>query len=325
MAYENSAIDTAARFGEIPFAAFTADLIQGTFDALLNAHIVQLQQYQDFVSAMTLSLSDYINNTVDDVQMSDISSFLSNVQMPQTPDTQALVTAILGTAGQFGPAAVLPSSNGTPLTMPPASTPTTPGMDLSSVPKLGAISAIVSALAPSIQSVVSGFIPDKGQLATLQANSALYENYTATISEAMSSALAVNQQQLSISALLYRSIAATVASNKYALLQNMASMGLLRLVVSDGEIETKISFSTWEQHEDGSSSGSRDRTAEGSFNLKRRGIFGLIGGKGSGERKRHVTVSTAKSYHRDTSGSKVDIYGRVLVRFKTDYLPLNGG
>jgi hypothetical protein len=317
MAYENSAIDTAARFGEIPFAQFTSDLIQSTFDALLQAHITQLQEYQNFISAMTVSLSTYINNTINDVPLADITSFLGNVAMPQTPDSQALVGSILASASSFAPGAPAPTGTALPAI---AGDPTN---EVSSTPKLGAISAIVSALGPAIKGAVAGLIPSKAELATIESGQHKYEDYLATVSSATQSALSIGHAQVSVSALLYRSIAATVASNKYALLQNMAAMGLLRLVISDGEIETKISFSTWDEHVDSHESSDRDRNVSGSFDLGRTGIFGRL--RGTGSRTRHVTVSTAKSYHRDTSGSKVDIFGRVLVRFKTDYLPLNAG
>jgi hypothetical protein len=162
----------------------------------------------------------------------------------------------------------------------------------------------------------------KNALAQLEAGGRNYENFLQTVSSTTAQALAIHSQQISISGLLYRSIAATVASNKYALLQNMASMGLLRLVVSDGEIETRINFSTWDEHETRSESSERTRDVSGSFKFKKTGL-GILLNKTNFERSRSVKVTTTKNYERDTSGSKVDIYGRVLIRFKTDYLPLN--
>jgi hypothetical protein len=73
MNYADSAINTAARFGEIPFAAFTSDLLTSTFKALIDAHVTQLHEYQNFIQAITVSLSDYINNTIDSVSMAEIT------------------------------------------------------------------------------------------------------------------------------------------------------------------------------------------------------------------------------------------------------------
>jgi hypothetical protein len=259
--------------------------------------------------------------------MSDISAFLNGVAMPQSPDTQALVGSILAGASSFAPGAQPPTGAPLPPVTGQPTPPSTTTNDFSSVPKLGAVTAIVSALGPSIKGLVSGLVPNKVELAAIEAGVHKYEDFLTTVNSTTGNALSIGHQQVSISALLYRSIAATVASNKYALLQNMASMGLLRLVVSDGEIETKISFSTWEQHEDSRETGDSDRDKTREVHVARRGIFARIVGTGSNSRSRtrQVTVSTAKSYHRDTSGSKVDIFGRVLVRFKTDYLPLNAG
>jgi hypothetical protein len=37
-----------------------------------------------------------------------------------------------------------------------------------------------------------------------------------------------------------------------------------------------------------------------------------------------VSVRTTSSIDRDVSGSKVDIYARVFIRFKSDYVTLRG-
>ena len=100
MAYENFAMDTAARFGEIPFAAFTSDLISSTFQTLVNSQIEQMQEYQSYTQALTSSLSTYINNTVDSVSMSDIQGLLSNIPLPSdevTPPVTKMYFAVRGT------------------------------------------------------------------------------------------------------------------------------------------------------------------------------------------------------------------------------------
>ncbi|WP_435525478.1 hypothetical protein [Chryseobacterium indoltheticum] len=54
---------------------------------------------------------------------------------------------------------------------------------------------------------------------------------------------------------IYDSIAALIASNKYGLLQTISKQGVMRLVVTEGEIETKITFSTWNNSSSGSDAG----------------------------------------------------------------------
>ncbi len=107
----------------------------------------------------------------------------------------------------------------------------------------------------------------------------------------------------------------------------MAKQGVMRLVVTEGEIETKITFSTWNNSSRGYESGNSRNVKDKSKAKDVRGV-GIIGiFRNKRKRKstnRTVTVNTAKSYQRDSSGTKVDIFGRVLIKFKTDYAPLNG-
>lgn len=291
MAYENSAMDTAARFGEIPFAEFTKDLITDTFQALLDAHLTQMEAYQEFVQVLAVSLSTYINNTINDYTLQDIQGFLAQLPLPSSDSTTEIVNALTAAAQTTG-------------TYTPASTANVPS---------DVWTTLVNALAPIAQDAVNaafGAPTSTGlALATLQAAP------TTTPTQSFLHDTTKNYR------ILYQAIAATLASNKYALLQSMARLGMLRLVVSDGEIETRITFSTWEQHEDTTSTKSRERDVQ----AQRRGISGGLGfllRGGRRNRRRTVTVNTAKTYHRDTSGTRVDIFGRVLVRFKSDYAPL---
>ncbi len=126
---------------------------------------------------------------------------------------------------------------------------------------------------------------------------------------------------------LQASIANLISSNKYALLQNMANQGMMRLVVTEGEIETKITFSTWNTNTKGVETGYKQKIKDKikQKKVKGGGFLGIYKNKSKKRQSRRtVTVNTAKSYQRDSSGTKVDIFGRVLIRFKTDYAPLNG-
>jgi hypothetical protein len=126
-----------------------------------------------------------------------------------------------------------------------------------------------------------------------------------------------------------------IAGNRYTLLKEMVRMGIIRLVVDYGEIETKLTFTTWGMSQ-------RDRTEQES----RVRALGLSYGRtaqtavsgnlskainvlravqtGLAANYTSVSVRTTSSIDRDASGSKVDIYARVLIRFKSDYLALGG-
>ncbi|MBK8260473.1 MAG: hypothetical protein IPK80_03945 [Nannocystis sp.] len=116
---------------------------------------------------------------------------------------------------------------------------------------------------------------------------------------------------------IHNAIASLICANKYSMLQMMVRQGMLRLVVTEGEIETRVTFSTWETSETRTETESTTRTTNSAAALS-----GILGFSARRNRQRMVTVNTAKSYQRDTSGTRVDIFGRVLIRFKTDYSPL---
>lgn len=116
-----------------------------------------------------------------------------------------------------------------------------------------------------------------------------------------------------------------IAGNRYTLLKEMVKMGIIRLVVDYGEIETKLTFTTYGQSE-------ALRTAS-TYNTK---AFNITGSLQTGKAiNKWVKVSVAANYSsmsvrttssidRDVSGSKVDIYARVYIRFKSDYQALGG-
>lgn len=290
MAFENSAIETAARFGEIPFAEFTKSLIQDTFHALLEAHLTQMEEYQTFVQALATTLGTYINTTINDYSLQDVLAFVDKLPLGQSaPEIVGALTAA-GTDTAF---------------QPPSGAPAIPA---------DVWTSLINALAPVARDAVNAAM---GTPTNAQASVTLATLQAAPIKAAESFVTGVNTNNK----ILYRAIAATLASNKYALMQNMARLGMLRLVVSDGEIETKINFSTWEEHERKTQTRDRDREVS-AFTRGATAGLGLLFRGGALRRARSVAVSTTKSYHRDTAGSKVDIYGRVLIRFKTDYAPL---
>jgi hypothetical protein len=116
-----------------------------------------------------------------------------------------------------------------------------------------------------------------------------------------------------------------IAGNRYTLLKEMVKMGIIRLVVDYGEIETRLTFTTY-----GESLAQRTAT---SLNTKAfAATANLQTGKAiskwvkvsAAANYSSVSVRTTSSIDRDVSGSKVDIYARVLIRFKSDYLTLRG-
>jgi hypothetical protein len=119
-------------------------------------------------------------------------------------------------------------------------------------------------------------------------------------------------------------VALRLASNKYDILKEMVKQGILRLVVDSGLVETRLTFTTY-----GSSFYEKHETGYRSTN------FNFAANAQTGKRLAKwvkaaastsytsVNVRTTNETQRDVSGSSVQIFGRVQINFKTDYLPLN--
>lgn len=294
----NYAIDTAARFGEIPFVEFTKELVTGVFDSLVEAHILQMEEYANFVNSLTTDLSTYINNTQDGVTFDQISDFVLAYELPSVDNTA--LTTVLGQL-QAPPTGSPTPTNPNPTQ--PATTSTWWG-------------GLINGLAPAVSGLVDK-IKDPTEIAGLNA---LHQYNQDVIAGASTITVPTYEQ-------IHDAIAALITSNKYGLLQTMAKQGVMRLVVTEGEIETKITFSTWNNSYSGSDTGYSNEIKD-KVKTKNKVGGGLIGIFEAKKKKkqvtRTVTVNTAKSYQRDSSGTRVDIFGRVLIKFKTDYAPLNG-
>jgi hypothetical protein len=122
---------------------------------------------------------------------------------------------------------------------------------------------------------------------------------------------------------LIRAVASRIAADKYTLLKQMVKMGMLRLIVESGVIETRLTFNTY-----GSSvraaSASKYNSSQFAFRAGVRTpnlIGGWLGASASTSYS-SISVSTANNSQQDVSGSNVQIFGRVQINFKTDYAPL---
>lgn len=128
--------------------------------------------------------------------------------------------------------------------------------------------------------------------------------------------------QTALDAIL-EAVAKRIAADKYTLLKEMVKMGVLRLVVEHGVIETRLTFNTYtytfyentKSNYNRSSFSARASTGTG-------GLTSLWVKASASTSFNSLHVSTAKETNRDISGSQVQIYGRVQIDFKTDYQPM---
>lgn len=118
-------------------------------------------------------------------------------------------------------------------------------------------------------------------------------------------------------------VASRIAANKYTLLKEMVKLGMLRLVVTDGTIESGLNF-----HSYGSDflRNNSSRYSSQQFQLKASAQTGSILSawvKASASTAyTSVNVSTSNTSSGSSSGVDVTITGGVKINFKTDYLPL---
>jgi hypothetical protein len=311
--YEGSAIENASKLSDIGFGEFTSNLIKDVFTALIDAEMTQMEAYKELVTVLSQSLSTYINNTQNDVSINDIEDLISGLNLPDGNDTAALLTAV-----NAGYATAMAEANNTTAPAPPAAAPVSDN----------AITALITTLGPIVSDVVNGLLPPSG-------GSAAPANISGTTTPATifgnANAAAIPNYQA-----IYKAIAGKISNDKYTLLQAMVRTGLMRLVVDSGTIETRLTFDTYETHEDSIDTKHRDRTVtrekekggRGSSlmsNLIRPGKSAFSGNQNGKARakQRGVVVNTAKTHHRDTAGSHVQVFGRVEIKFKTDYMPLS--
>lgn len=119
-------------------------------------------------------------------------------------------------------------------------------------------------------------------------------------------------------------VAKRISASKYDLLKEMVKQGILRLVVENGEIETRLIFNTY------GSSFYQTKTSDYqrknfSFRAKAKtgGLLSSWVKASASTSYNNLKISTATKTDQDRSGSRVQIFGRVNINFKTDYLPLD--
>lgn len=249
-----AAVTEATRLGEIGFPEFTAKLITDTFDALVAANIRQTQAYLDLVTQLSKTLSQFINDTKDDIGGELLLQFLARA-VPDPADA--------------------------------AGTKVRPGGSLTA-PEAASLNGALA---------IPGVVEDPGIAA---------------------GAIDANGHKAILDA-----VAKRIAADKYTLLKEMVKMGVLRLVVEHGVIETRLTFNTYGStfYQKTANTYHRD---DFRFRAKAKtgALVSLWASASASTSYSSVNVSTTSQVNRDVSGSQVQIYGRVQIDFKTDYQPM---
>ncbi|MDY6822840.1 MAG: hypothetical protein SWH68_03460 [Thermodesulfobacteriota bacterium] len=120
-------------------------------------------------------------------------------------------------------------------------------------------------------------------------------------------------------------VAQLISQNKYMILKEMVKQGMLRLVIENGVIETRLHFYAYstKRNYEYLSHYRRDTTRKTSGGGLSGSLFGLFGGGYSSKTTRtSINVSTARSGETTNDTTRVHLYGGVKLNFKTDYLKL---
>lgn len=115
-----------------------------------------------------------------------------------------------------------------------------------------------------------------------------------------------------------------IAADKYTMLREMVKMGILRLIVENGIIETKLTFTTYgSNYYNSNSSKYNSSSFSANASAKTGGFLSLWCKASASTAYNTMSVSTANSSSSTSSSTSVQIYGLVRINFKTDYQPLN--
>lgn len=95
----SAAVTEATRLDEIGFPEFTTKLVTDVFDALVSANIRQTQSYVELLQAVSKSLSEYINNTKDDIGGEEILQFLAATVPPDNPSGNSTTASKVAEGG----------------------------------------------------------------------------------------------------------------------------------------------------------------------------------------------------------------------------------
>lgn len=324
---EGYAINTASRLNEIGFAEFTSDLITKTFDALIDAELRQTESYIELVKEMTKSLTVYINETVNEIPPTEIAGYLGSLPPFTTSTGQPVVNTVDGTPASLSDGETVNAGDLNTINQSMTSGDLVNSI-VNAANATGVTGLIKDALGKVGELMGGKTDEEKAKVYPIPGNTTYYSptEFATLFPEGSSSTANIDKVAV---AKLYDSVAEVIASNKYALLQEMVKLGIMRLVVEKGVIRTALTFTTWENQSETASQSekyeSKVRDVYVQKTPRRPGIIGMIRARPI-ERHRTKTrdlhVSTSDSSSSSNQGTNIVITGGVEIYFRTDYLPV---
>lgn len=274
----NAASTGAAQVGA-SFVSFTQGLITGTFKAIIDATIQQMQAYSAMVAELTKSLKEFASTNIDDdavnAKLAELTFNENNTpfaiakdQVRRLPHLQKLYALAPETGEQKSAILKVFSKTGVKLT--------------------------------EADDNVNGIEFD----ASASGNKKYTDTDITTIKEAVRMGLAKDGMNQ---------------------LRQMAREGMARIIVTEGEINTKLTFSV--------KSSATATTNSASYNKSQVGVKANVSGSagwGWGRASAslsasydNLSVNTVSENAVSNINTSTDMLGEVRIKFKTDYQPLN--
>ena len=320
MAYNGYLRDNVETFDAFStsYVTFTSSLITSTFEALLDTNLKQIEAYTDMVGTMSKNLTTYINETQDEVHDEQVLEYLE--LLPLKNDQAGILDA--------GKELIL-SSNATTglpeLAQIDEATGTESALSLTKLKDLGkAMTGVIPTGNPS--NLLLNALGSIAEAVALPPSDA--SNFD-TLNQLNSASTGSGATAADLQKHIFKAVAQRIASNKYALLENMVRLGFMRLVVDKGLIETRLNMSFKEvdkyskkqvdkvKTKNKYKSRVREKTGLNFFLFKNKKV--------SRTKNKHLRIEVHKTKEKQSTKNVGSVNTSALVRieFSTDYQPLD--
>lgn len=330
---DNYALEAATRLNEIGFAEFTSDLITKTFDALVDANLRQTESYIDLVKEVSKTLTTYINDTKLEISNQEVLDYLGSLPKFVDDTGQQVVDQATASAPAPTPISLVAGEQVKPADLNVINKGFTAGQLASNVLQIAGKPEVTTLLKDAL-GLVRTLVPSSHALfakvfPAASANPDFYDPVAFKqdfLAASNPGPIALNDAAI---AKLYDSVAEVIAGDKYALLQEMVKLGVVRILPYEGRIQATLSFSTFERESKSSSSYEKHAQHVNNKYKQRqapsRGILRLIRNRPlekTKKKERDIHVQTTTEQSSSSQGTTISIFGGVEIRFKTDYLPV---
>lgn len=291
----NAAVDAAARGADkvgTSFVSFTQGLITGTFTAIVQSAIQQMKAYTEMVAELTKSLKEFASDNINEQAVNDKLNELSFVD---GSDSFAIKKDGLKRLNHLRKLYALAPSIG------------------------GHKDEILKIFSPiSSENLKNETIQDATSKNVVSLDSVdLNKGITGIASPKYTDAEIVTIKEV---------VKMSLAKEGLNQLRMMARDGMTRIVITEGEIHTKLTFSVKSDASSTTDSKKDETTNAGvSASVSGKGSWGW--GSASASLSGHydsLSVNTIDEKTISSITTATDMLGEVTLKFKTDYLPLEG-